>query len=120
MEWPYPDHKIRWPDGTEIPAPLRDQLLSGLGEDLEIQHGEFAWGPDGSLDMKFRLSADRAGRAESWDVELCYPANEAGAAKPDSAPEERDWFTFMVRTHLDEWWLGGGSPSVTARRRKVR
>lgn len=90
-------------------------LLSSPG--FEIEHGEFAWNPDNSLSMTFRISfPDPSRRIEIWELGFSYPAAEATAVHPDATPEEREWFTMMVRTHVAEW-RNGGPAIVTAARR---
>lgn len=120
MGYPYQDRKISWPDGSAIPAELRDMLVSGLGPGFEIEHGEFAWNTDNSLSMTFRISVTRPSRrGETWEIGFSYPAEEATAARPDASAAEREWFTMMVRTHLAEWWHGGPAIVTAARRVKL-
>jgi hypothetical protein len=94
-------------------------LLVGLEPGFEIEHGEFAWNTDGSLAMKFRLAVTRKQRRpQIWEIEFSYPAVEATAARPEAAPEDREWFTMMVRIHITEWWEGG--PAVVTSARHVK
>jgi hypothetical protein len=117
--YPYPDRKISWPDGAEIPAKLHDMLLTDLGPGFEIEHGEFAWNRDNSLSMTFRISVTRLSRRrEIWEIGFSYPADEATAVHPDATPEEREWFTMMVRTHIAEWRNGG--PTIVTAARQVK
>ena len=90
-------------------------LLVGLQPGFEIEHGEFAWGDNESLVMKFRLSvAQRQQKRQIWEIQFSYPAGEATAVRPEATPEEREWFTMMVRTHITEWRAGG--PTVISAR----
>jgi hypothetical protein len=69
-------------------------LLSDLDPGFEIEYGEFAWNPDNSLSMTFRISVTRPSRkGEIWEIGFSYPANEATAVRPDATPQEREWFT---------------------------
>lgn len=116
MNFKYPDREIRWPDGSAIPAELRDMLLAGLEPGFEIEHGEFSWNADGSLAMRFRLAVTRKQRRpQIWEIEFSYPASDAAAARPEAAPEVREWFTMMVRIHIAEWWEAGSSLGLSAR-----
>lgn len=97
---------------------MRDMLLSGLDQGFEIEHGDFAWNPDNSLSMTFRLAVTRRSpQGEIWEIRFSYPADEATAVHSDAMPEKREWFTMMVRTHVTEWWEVG-SAIVKARRVK--
>jgi hypothetical protein len=117
--YPYPDRKISWPDGSEIPSALHDMLISGLEPGFEIEHGEFAWNSDHSLSMTFRISVARPSRkSEVWEIRFSYPADEAAAVHPNATPEQREWFTMMARTHVAEWWNGG--PTVVTGARRVK
>ncbi len=116
MTYQYPDRAIFWTDGSPIPAELREALLAGLEPGFEIEHGEFAWEAEKSLTMTFRLCIARnRPRPEIWEVKLSYPAKDATAARAEATPEEREWFTMMIRTHIDEWWATGRSVVTAAR-----
>jgi hypothetical protein len=92
-------------------------LLSDLGAGFELEHGEFAWSPSNSLSMTFRIFGTQPSRnGEIWQIEFSYPADEATAVHPDATPDERRWFTMMVRTHVAEWWNGGPTIVIAARR----
>lgn len=94
-------------------------LLRSLGPGCEIEHGEFAWNADKSLSMTFRISVARpSGKRETWELRFSYPAEEATAVYRDATPEEREWFTMMVRTHVTEWRDGG--PTIVTAARRVR
>lgn len=110
---------MRWPDGSAIPAELRDMLLTGLEPGFEIENGEFSWDADESLAMRFRLAVTRKRRTpQIWEIEFSYPAAEATAVHPDATTAERQWFAMMVRTHITEWWEGG--PTVVTSARHVK
>jgi hypothetical protein len=120
MGFRYPDREIVWPDGSAIPAELRDLLIAGLEPGFEIEHGEFAWGADNELIVTLRLSVTQPGRGtEIWEIAFSYPADEAAAARADAEREQREWFTMMVRTHVAEWWNGGPSVVTAARQVKI-
>jgi hypothetical protein len=102
-----------------IPAELRDMLHIGLQPGFEIEHGEFAWDDDGSLVMRFRLSiAQGQQKRQIWEIQFSYSARDAAAVRPEATPEERKWFTMMVRTHITEWREGG--PTVVSSARLVK
>lgn len=123
----YPDRKILWPDGSEVPSELSDMLIDRIGKTricgssghLDLEHGEFAWDTDNSLSMTFRIAAIKSPRKQSevWELTFSYPAEDASAVHQDASSEEREWFTMMVGVHIDEWWYSG-SYMGTARRRK--
>jgi hypothetical protein len=98
---------------------LKEPIVNGLGPNFEVEHGDFAWQPDGSLAMKFRLRVPQGTqKAEIWVVEFSYPAEEATALQPKASPEERAWFSLMIKTRVNEWWNGG--PSVMTSTRLVK
>jgi hypothetical protein len=118
---PYPDYVMQWSDGSEIPAELRDMLLTGLQPGFEIEHGEFVRNADKSLTMTFRLSITQGLRKpQTWEINFSYPADEAAAVRPQATSAEREWFTMMVRTHIAEWWEGGPSVVTSARLVKLQ
>jgi hypothetical protein len=118
--YPYPDYLMCWDDGTSIDPELREMLLHGLEPGFAIEHAQFARRGDGSLTVVLRLAVSRGlPRPQIWEIKLSYPAAEATAVHADATPEEREWFTMMVRTHVTEWWQTR-SPGVAEEARRVK
>jgi hypothetical protein len=114
----YPDHAMRWPDGTEIPTELKSMLLARVAPEFDIEHADLMRTDDGSIEAVFRLSVGRSPKhRQVWQVTLAYPADETTAFAASASEAEREWFAMMLRTHLIEWWETGASTVVINARR---
>lgn len=120
MAYPYPDYLMLWDGGAPIDPRLRELLLHGLEPGFEIEHAQFAWDGDRSLTVVLRLAVSRGlPRPQIWEIRFSYPVAEATAVHADSSPEEREWFTMMVRTHVTEWWQTR-TPGIADEARRIK
>lgn len=120
MAYPWPDYLMCWDGGAAIDPALRELLLHGLEPGFAIEHAQFAWSGDCLLTVVLRLAVSRdLPRPQIWEIKLSYPAAEATALHADAAPEEREWFTMMVRTHVTEWWQTR-TPGVAEEARRIK
>ncbi len=119
MSYQYTDREIVWPDGSAVPAELRNMLLDSLQPGFEIERGEFTWNVGNRLTMTFQLSVLRPRqKPRTWEIRLSCPAQEATAVRPDATFAQREWFAMMIRTHIAEWL--NGVPSIIETARLVR
>ncbi|GGP00380.1 hypothetical protein [Wenjunlia tyrosinilytica] len=94
---------------TDVAAELRDRLQAeprdsaGTGFELESLRINFPRKTLAEVILEVRVSPPGM-NPELWRVRLPYTGTEARVLAGSPPEETLDYFAFLVRTHLHEWW----------------